>query len=44
LKHGMAWVRHHDKYDAGYKVDATAEYLQPAKTTDAACCSGEHHS
>jgi predicted dithiol-disulfide oxidoreductase (DUF899 family) len=44
LKHGMAWVRHHDKYDAGYKVDATAEYMQPAKTTDASCCSGEHHS
>jgi predicted dithiol-disulfide oxidoreductase (DUF899 family) len=43
LKHGMAWVRHHDKYDAGYKVDAQAEYVQPAKTTDAAdgCC--EHH-
>jgi predicted dithiol-disulfide oxidoreductase (DUF899 family) len=42
LKHGMAWVRHHDKYDAAYQVDATAEYVQPAKTTDAACCSGEH--
>jgi predicted dithiol-disulfide oxidoreductase (DUF899 family) len=43
LKHGMVWVRHHDKYDAGYKVDAQAEYVQPAKTTDAAggCC--EHH-
>jgi predicted dithiol-disulfide oxidoreductase (DUF899 family) len=43
LKHRMAWVRHHDKYDAGYKVDAQAEYVQPAKTTDAAggCC--EHH-
>jgi predicted dithiol-disulfide oxidoreductase (DUF899 family) len=43
LKHGMAWVRHHDKYDAGYKVDAQAEYVQPAKATDAAggCC--EHH-
>jgi len=41
LKHGMAWVRHHDKYDAGYKVDAQAEYVQPAKTTDAAagCCA-----
>ena len=31
LKHGMAWVRHHDKYDEGYKVDAKAEYVQPAK-------------
>ncbi len=40
LKHGMAWVRHHDKYDAGYRVDANAEYVQPAKATDSAgsCC------
>lgn len=41
LKHGMAWVRHHDKYDAGYRVDAAAEYVQPGKNTDAGCCSGE---
>jgi len=39
----MAWVRHHDKYDAGYKVDAQAEYVQPAKTTDAAAGCCEHH-
>ena len=34
---------HHDKYDEGYKVDAKAEYVQPAKASDAAgsCC--EHH-
>ena len=31
LKHGMAWVRHHDKYGEGYQVDAKAEYVQPAK-------------
>lgn len=31
LKHGMAWVRHHDKYDEAYKVDTKAEYVQPAK-------------
>ena len=31
LKHGMAWVRHHDKYGEGYKVDVKAEYVQPAK-------------
>jgi len=39
----MAWVRHHDKYDEGYQVDAKAEYVQPAKAADAAggCC--EHH-
>jgi predicted dithiol-disulfide oxidoreductase (DUF899 family) len=31
LKHGMAWVRHHDKYGEGYQVDAKAVYVQPAK-------------
>jgi len=43
LKHTMAWVRHHDKYDEGYKVDAQAEYVQPAKASGSAghCC--EHH-
>jgi hypothetical protein len=39
----MAWVRHHDKYDEAYKVDAQAEYVQPAKASGSAgdCC--EHH-
>jgi predicted dithiol-disulfide oxidoreductase (DUF899 family) len=41
LKHSMAWVRHHDKYDANYRVDATAEYVQPSKAADSSCC--EHH-
>jgi hypothetical protein len=40
----MAWVRHHDKYDAGYRVDANAEYVEPAKTKGGACCSGDEHS
>jgi predicted dithiol-disulfide oxidoreductase (DUF899 family) len=31
LKHGMAWVRHHDKYGEEYQVDAKAVYVQPAK-------------
>jgi predicted dithiol-disulfide oxidoreductase (DUF899 family) len=31
LKHSMAWVRHHDKYDDLYQVDVKAEYVQPAK-------------
>ena len=44
LKHSMAWVRHHDKYGPGYQVDAKAEYVQPAKSADHSCCSGEHHS
>src|SRR3981081_155346 len=40
LKHGMAWVRHHDKYGEGDQEDAQAEYVQPAKATDSAgdCC------
>jgi predicted dithiol-disulfide oxidoreductase (DUF899 family) len=38
LKHSMAWVRHHDKYDANYRVDAASEYLQPAKAADSSCC------
>jgi len=44
LKHGMAWVRHHDKYDASYRVDAQSDYVQPAKSADSAanakssCC------
>jgi predicted dithiol-disulfide oxidoreductase (DUF899 family) len=31
----MSWVRHHDKYDDGYGVDAKSEFVAPAKT----CCS-----
>ena len=31
----MSWVRHHDKYDDGYGVDAKAGFVAPAKT----CCS-----
>jgi predicted dithiol-disulfide oxidoreductase (DUF899 family) len=45
LKHSMAWVRHHDKYDSGYFVDAERGYEQPKMATDAtehSCCSGEH--
>jgi predicted dithiol-disulfide oxidoreductase (DUF899 family) len=47
LKHSMAWVRHHDKYDGGYFVDAEKEYEQPKMAEGVAghsCCSGEHHS
>jgi len=32
LAHSMAWVRHHDKYDNGYQVDAKQLYTQPAKS------------
>ena len=49
LKHSMAWVRHHDKYDANYFVDAEAEYVPPARSeqptaaqpTGHSCCSHE---
>jgi predicted dithiol-disulfide oxidoreductase (DUF899 family) len=40
--HTMAWVRHHDKYDGGYFVDAAQTYQEPAKA-EASCCSSEHH-
>ncbi len=46
LKHTMAWVRHHDKYDGGYFVDAEMGYEQPktaAGATGHSCCSGEGH-
>ena len=45
LKHTMAWVRHHDKYDGSYFVDANKQYEQPkmaSSTTEHSCCSGEH--
>ena len=35
LSYGMAWVRHHDKYD-GAVVDPTATYKEP-KTSDSCC-------
>jgi len=40
LKHSMAWVRHHDRYEDGYKVDANAQYVAP-KGAGTSCCSGE---
>lgn len=36
LKHSMAWVRHHDRYEDGATVDRTATYQQPKNT--ASCC------
>jgi hypothetical protein len=39
----MAWVRHHDRYDAGYFVDPKAQYVAP-KGSGSSCCSGEEHS
>jgi predicted dithiol-disulfide oxidoreductase (DUF899 family) len=42
LKHTMAWVRHHDKYEDGYVVDANAGYVQPdvvkLETKVGKCC------
>ena len=38
LAFSMAWVRHHDRYEDGYLVDAKQQYVQPA-STDASCCS-----
>jgi predicted dithiol-disulfide oxidoreductase (DUF899 family) len=36
LKHTMEWVRHHDRYEQDYKVDAERGYVEPAKRHD--CC------
>ncbi len=41
LAHSMAWVRHHDKYNDGYIVDAAALYVQP-KSVNGSCCGEEH--
>ena len=42
LKFSMAWVRHHDKYDQGYVVDANQGYVQPEvvniETKGGKCC------
>src|SRR5262245_46201445 len=38
LAFSMSWVRHHDRYDANYKVDAAAQY-SPPKTMPGGCCS-----
>jgi len=47
LKHSMAWVRHHDKYDDSYTVDEKQGYVQPEivqlKSGASSCCSEEHH-
>lgn len=42
LAFSMAWVRHHDKYDGGYFVDAKQEYEQPRPAAHS-CCSGDNH-
>jgi predicted dithiol-disulfide oxidoreductase (DUF899 family) len=39
----MAWVRHHDRYDKGYVVDAQAPY-RPPELVSKSCCAGEHES
>lgn len=36
LKHSMAWVRHHDRYDGHYVVDATSPYIPPKDV--GSCC------
>ncbi len=39
LAHSMAWVRHHDRYGAGYFVDAKALYVAPKGA--GSCCAEE---
>ena len=43
LKHTMAWVRHHDKYETGYFVDPNATWEQPKMAGTSSCCSGGDH-
>ncbi|MBI2510635.1 MAG: DUF899 domain-containing protein [Opitutae bacterium] len=40
LAHPMAWVRHHDRYDADYRVDPAAPYQPPRGAISRPCCSG----
>ena len=45
IQYKMSWVRHHDKYGDGYKIDPKGEYVAPiaaAATAKGGCC--EHHS
>jgi predicted dithiol-disulfide oxidoreductase (DUF899 family) len=36
LKHTMAWVRHHDRYENSEPVDPQAGYVEPAVRHE--CC------
>jgi predicted dithiol-disulfide oxidoreductase (DUF899 family) len=42
LAHTMAWVRHHDKYEDGYIVNALEPYIPPTAKASGSCCSGSH--
>jgi predicted dithiol-disulfide oxidoreductase (DUF899 family) len=42
LAFSMGWVRHHDRYGAGYAVDANAPYVEP-KDPDSCCGSADEH-
>lgn len=44
LAHPMAWVRHHDRYDAEYRVDATQPYTPPRGAISRPCCGGAGHA
>ena len=36
LAFSMSWVRHHDRYDEGYRVESTSDYARPP--VKEACC------
>lgn len=40
LTHPMAWLRHHDRYDADYRVDPAAPYQPPRGAISRPCRSG----
>jgi predicted dithiol-disulfide oxidoreductase (DUF899 family) len=42
LVFSMSWVRHHDRYDDNYAVDAKQTYVAPAKSESSCCSDAEH--
>lgn len=45
LEHPMAWVRHRDRYDQEYRVDATQPYTPPVGAISRPrCCGGARHA
>jgi predicted dithiol-disulfide oxidoreductase (DUF899 family) len=44
LAFAMAWLRHHDRYDANYAVDPKATYAPPRGSVCSHCCSAVNHS
>jgi predicted dithiol-disulfide oxidoreductase (DUF899 family) len=37
----MSWVRHHDRYENGYRIDPIEQYVQPSAS--GSCCEAQEH-